>query len=59
MTAREFYRKRYIELSKEGVGKKIAAVVNIDIEVQILEEYKALDLVVTNTNNICDENTEN
>lgn len=44
-TAREFYRRRYTELSSEGSSRRIAAVVNIDIEVQILDEYKALSVI--------------
>lgn len=39
MTAEQFYRKRYIELSSDGVMKKIAKVVDIKIQAQICQEY--------------------
>jgi len=39
MTAEEFYRKRYIELSSDGIMKKIAKVVDIKIQSQICQEY--------------------
>ena len=38
-TAREYYRVRLVQLSGSKTMKKINAVVNIDKEVKILEEY--------------------
>lgn len=38
-TAREFYRVRLVQLSDSKIMSKINAVVNIDREVKILEEY--------------------
>ena len=39
MNAKEFYRKRLIELTPEGITKRINKIVCIDKEVQICEEY--------------------
>lgn len=38
-SAREFYRRWSVELASDGIMKKMAAVVDIDTQVQILEEY--------------------
>jgi len=39
LNAREFYRKRLVELSDTDLMKRINNVVNITTNVQILEEY--------------------
>jgi hypothetical protein len=39
MTAEEFYRKRFIELSNDGIMKKLAKHVDIKIQSQICQEY--------------------
>ena len=41
-TPKEFYRRRLIELTPDGIIKTINKVVNIDREVQICQEYAEL-----------------
>lgn len=44
LSANDFYRKKIIESSKEGVGKRIAEVMDIDREVKICQEYASIVL---------------
>ena len=52
MTAHEFYRKRLIELSPNGIMNKINQVVNITTQVQICEEYHQYRLLLLTINNV-------
>jgi len=52
MTAHEFYRKRLIELSPNGIMSKINQVVNITTQVQICEEYHQYRLLLLTINNV-------
>jgi len=50
--AHEFYRKRLIELSPNGIMNKINQVVNITTQVQICEEYHQYRLLLLTINNV-------
>ena len=39
MDAKEFYRKRLVELTPEGITKRINKIVDIEKQSQICEEY--------------------
>jgi len=54
MEAKEFYRKRLIEIEPEGIMKRLAKVVSIDKQAQICEDYhqhKLKLLNITDVNN--------
>ena len=52
MTAHEFYRKRLIELSPNGIMSKINQIVDITTQVQICEEYHQYRLLLLTINNV-------
>jgi len=47
MTVQEFYRKRLVELSPDGIMNKINKVVDITTQVQICEEYHQYKLIIS------------
>jgi hypothetical protein len=59
MTAQEFYRKRLVELSPDGIMNKINQVVDITTQVQICEEYHQykLGLLITGNVMVCQFDT--